>query len=323
MQLTHTAHLVALPFAVATVIHTHAGLGFDQPLLGWSVAAALAVTVWIGWSHIFSPRAGLAVRALALGGCLVLAPLEGYLMYQYKGDVQDPAYVVELAQYNQARADHASRVASWDKEQADHDALRATIKRQIKEIVDNDQLTTRRGDMERLQKDLAAIGATETNPPVFTVAPPVERTAINHEWLIKTAITVGIIPVVYMLLHLFGFYRTGNELSGSGNEVSGSGNEVSGSGMSHFVPTLFPLQETLIYEVKQRSQTDIAIDVKKVMQMPVSSNFNCPVCGTASIKTRSAKKTCGNDTCKKAVKRATDNIKPVKIKSASIFSIVK
>lgn len=316
MQLTHTAHLVALPFAVATVIHTHAGLGFDQPLLGWSVAAALAVTVWIGWSHIFSPRAGLAVRALALGGCLVLAPLEGYLMYQYKGDVQDPAYVVELAQYNQARADHASRVASWDKEQADHDEVRATIKRQIKEIVDNDKLTTRRGDMERLKKDLAAIGATETNPPVFTVAPPVERTAINHEWLIKTAITVGIIPVVYMLLHLFGFYRkeeTGHTKNGDWSH-------------SNMLPICDPSvtnQSLLIYDVKQRSQTDIAIDVKKVMQMPVSSNFNCPVCGASSIKTRSATKTCGKSACKMSAKRATDNIKPAKIKSASILSIVK
>ena len=316
MQLTHIAHLVALPFAVATVMHTHTGLGFDQPLLAWSVAAALAATVWIGWSHIFSPRAGFAVRALALGGCLVLAPLEGYLMYQYKGDVQDPAYVVELATYNQARADHASLVAAWGKEQAERDAMRATIKRQIQEIVDNDKLTTRRGDMERLQKDLAAIGATATTPPAFTVAPPVERTVINQEWLLKTAITVGIIPVVYMLLHLFGFYRkeeTGHTKSG----------DWSHSNVLPICDQSVTNQSLLIYDVKHRSQNDIAIDVKKVMQLPVSSNFNCPVCGAASIKTRAATKTCGKSACKMSAKRAIDNIKPVKRKSAAILSIVK
>ena len=316
MQLTHTAHLVALPFAVATVMHTHTGLGFDQPLLGWSVAAALAVTVWIGWSHIFSQRAGFAVRALAFGGCLVLAPLEGYLMYQYKGDVQDPAYLVDLAKYNQARADHASLVASWGKEQDERDAVRATIKRQIKEIVDNDRLTTRRGDMERLQKDLAAIGATSTNPPAFTIAPPVERTVINQEWLLKTAITVGIIPVVYMLLHLFGFYRPVTEKNRSvTEELLSDVSPICHSSVTH--------QEMLIYKVKQRSQSDIAIDVKKIAKLPVGSNFNCPVCGVGTVKGRSATKTCTSPSCRQSAKRAIDNIKPVKRKSAAILSIVK
>lgn len=76
-KITNTAHLVALPFVAATVMHTHAGLGFDQPALGWAVAIGLAVSVWIGWGHVFAPMAGWLVRVLAIAGCMVLAPLEG------------------------------------------------------------------------------------------------------------------------------------------------------------------------------------------------------------------------------------------------------
>ena len=315
-NLTNTAHLIALPFVAATVMHTHGGLGYESPALGWAVASGLAAAVWIGWGHVFAPKAGWLVRVLAITACMILAPLEGYLMYQHQGDIKDPAYTSELATYQQAQADHAAMVKSWEQDSANRADLRKVIKKQIQEIVDTDKMTSRRGDFERLQKDLAKLDASSTTPPAFTVAPPVERTAINEPWLFKTAITVGVIPVIYMLLHLFGFY-------GSGTEKSRSGTELDGSGTSHFCPTSVPLQETLIYDVKRKSQNEIAIDVKKIIKMQVGDNFNCPVCGIEAIKTRSAKKTCGDDACKKAANRAMTNIKPVKQKSSAILSIVK
>jgi len=206
-QLTNTAHLIALPFVAATVMHTHGGLGYESPALGWAVASGLAAAVWIGWGHVFAPKAGWLVRVLAITACLILAPLEGYLMYQHQGDIKDPAYTSELATYQQAQADHAAMVKSWERDQGNANKLREVINMQIQEIVDTDKMTIRRGDFELLQKDLAKLDASATTPPAFTVAPPVERTAINEPWLFKTAITVGVIPVIYMLLHLFGFYR--------------------------------------------------------------------------------------------------------------------
>lgn len=315
-NLTNTAHLIALPFVAATVMHTHGGLGYESPALGWAVASGLAAAVWIGWGHVFAPRAGWLVRVLAITACLILAPLEGYLMYQHQGDIKDPAYTSELATYQQAQADHAAMVKSWEQDTANRADLRKVIKKQIQEIVDTDKMTSRRGDFERLQKDLAKLDASATTPPAFTVAPPVERTAINEPWLFKTAITVGVIPVIYMLLHLFGFYRVTEKSYTKDTEEL----------QSYMLPICNPSvtnQETLIYDDKKRLQKDIAIDVKKIMQLPVNANFNCPVCGKESIKTRAATKTCGGNACKVSVHRAMTNIKPVKQKSAAILSIVK
>jgi hypothetical protein len=315
-KLTNTAHLIALPFIAATVMHTHDGLGYESTALGWSVALGLAAAVWIGWGHVFAPRAGWLVRLLAITACLILSPLEGYLMYQHEGDIKDPAYTSELATYQQAQADHAAMVKSWAHDSANRDDQRNVIKTQIQEIVDTDKMTSRRVDLERLQNDLAKLDASATMPPAFTVSPPVERMAINKPWLFKTAITVGVIPVIYMLLHLFGFYRVTETGHTKDTEES----------HSHMLPICdqsVTNQETLIYDVKRNSQNDIAIDVKKIMQLPVSANFNCPVCGKASVKTRAATKTCGTSACKMGAKRAIDSIKPVKQKSAAILSIVK
>lgn len=316
IKLTHAAHLVAIPFVVATVMHTHSGLGFDSPALGWAVAVGLAVSVWIGWWHVFAPSAGWLVRVLAIAGLMMLAPVEGYLMYQYEGDIKDPAYVVELANYKQAQADYAAMLQSWERDQASADKQRGVIELQIKEIVDNGKLTTRRSEIERLKKDLANLDAISTKPPAFNISPPVERVIINNPWLLKTGITLGVIPVIYMLLHLFGFYRkpeTGHTKN----------SDWSHSNALLICDSSVTNQKTLIYDDKNRLQNDIAIDVKKIMQLPVGTNFKCPACGKASIKTRAATKTCGASACKMAVKRAIDNIKPVKQKSASILRLVK
>ena len=271
----HLPHLIGLPAAVGVVVHTYQGLAFEPVQLSIAVSMSLAGGVWAAWSHVFAPNAPSLLRVLGLCGAIVLSGAEGYLMYQDKGDLPDPAYQSAMANYTLQESRYQQELAQWQANQA---AVVASIKAQQKEIIDNDKLTSRRADMDRLTQQLSR--ETAKHAPIFAIERPVEATVFNRAWAIITAATVGLTPLLYGMFHGFGW-------------------------------RVKPKQEKAVAEAPVIVETPIIneprkpsiMDIIKIEQLPVGASFGCPICATASIKKQSRTVTCGEPSCRTAVSR--------------------
>ena len=270
----HLPHLAALPLAAAVVSHTYGGLGFEPVALSVAVSASIAVGVWSAWSHVFAPRVGALVRYLGLAAAIALSGVEGYLMYQYKGDAPDPGYTAAMANYTLQHDRYQQELADWT---SNHKAVVASIKAQQQEIIDNDKLTSRRADMDKLTSQLAK--ATSQQPPVFGLERPVETRTTNRAWLAVTAVTIGMTPLLYGVLHLFGWRRD---------------SDVQVATVTAITTTKNP-----------------ALSLIEVRALPIGSAFDCPICGRGSTKKQARTVTCGAQSCRTAASRlgkSTNNV---------------
>lgn len=285
----HLPHLAAAPVAVAVVSHTYAGLGFEPVALSVSVSASLAVGVWSAWSHVFAPRVGALVRSAGLVAAIALSGVEGYLMYQYNGDVVDPAYTAAMANYTLQESRYQQELTDWTNNQK---TVVSSIKAQQQEIISTGKLTSRRADMDRLTQQLEK--ATAQQPPVFGLERPVERRTTNRAWLAVTAAVIGLTPVLYGVFHLFG-WRRNRELPTS----------------KQVAPVVDQVDEPT------RQPATLA-DVLAVQALPVGSSFACPVCGADSIRKQERTVTCASNNCRAKVSRLrksakTDNVVTLRI----------
>ena len=271
----HLPHLIGLPAAVGVVVHTYSGLAFEPVQLSIAVSMSLAGGVWAAWSHVFAPNAPALLRVLGLCGAVVLSGAEGYLMYQDKGDLPDPAYQSAMANYTLQESRYQQELAQWQANQA---AVVAGIKAQQKEIIDNDKLTSRRADMDRLTQQLSK--ETAKHAPIFALERPVEKRDFNQAWAIITAATVGLTPLLYGMFHGFG-WRTKPKPEKT------------------VIETQAIEEAPVIAEPRKPS----IMDIIKIEQLPVGASFDCPICATASIKKQSRTVTCGESACRTAVSR--------------------
>ena len=265
----HLPHLMGLPPAVGVVVHTYSGLAFEPVQLSIAVSMSLAGGVWAAWSHVFAPNAPALLRVLGLCGAIVLSGAEGYLMYHDKGDLPDPAYQSAMANYTLQESRYQQELTQWQANQA---AVVASIKAQQQEIVDNDKLTSRRADMDRLTQQLSK--ETAKHAPIFALEKPVETTVFNRAWAIITAACVGLTPLLYGMFHGFG-WRTKPK------------------------PEKTVVETPVITEPRKPSMMDIIT----IEQLAVGASFDCPICATASTKKQSRTVTCGEPACRTAVSR--------------------
>ena len=282
----HAPHLIAIAPATGVVMHTYQSLGFEPVALSVAISASLAAGVWAAWSHVFAPRVPASVRVIGLAGALMLSGAEGYLMYQHKGDLPDPAYQSALANYTLQHDRYTRELSDWQDNQR---ALVASIKAQQQEIIDQDKLTSRRADMSRLTSELAK--ATKEPPPVFGLEKPVEVKVVNKVWLAFTVGLVSLTPVLYGMLHLFGFRRNNEPVA----------------------PTAPVIDVTPVVAPVAKHKPTI-LDVLAIDRLDVGSKFDCPICGAETTKSRKDKVTCGKASCRVAVSRLRD-------KSANVLTL--
>lgn len=280
----HLPHLAAAPVAVAVVSHTYAGLGFEPVALSVSVSASLAVGVWSAWSHVFAPRVGALVRSAGLVAAIALSGVEGYLMYQYNGDVVDPGYTAAMANYTLQERRYQQELTDWTNNQK---TVVSSIKAQQQEIISTGKLTSRRADMDRLTQQLEK--ATAQQPPAFGLERPVEKRTINRAWLAVTAATIALTPILYGVFHLFGWRRDREEQASK---------------------QVYPVVEQV--DEPTRKPATLA-DVLSVQELPVGASFSCPVCGADAIRKQERTVTCASNNCRAKVSRLrksakTDNV---------------
>ena len=274
----HLPHLAAAPVAVAVISHTYAGLGFEPVALSVSVSASLAIGVWSAWSHVFAPRVGALVRSVGLVAAIALSGAEGYLMYQYNGDVVDPSYTAAMANYTLQESRYQQELTDWTNNQK---TVVSSIKAQQQEIISTGKLTSRRADMDKLTQQLEK--ATSQQPPVFGLERPVERHTTNRAWLAVTAATIALTPILYGVFHIFG-WRRDRELQASKQA-------------DHVVePVVEPVAEQI------RKPATLA-DVLSVQALPVGASFACPVCGADAVRKQERTVTCSSNKCRATVSR--------------------
>ena len=271
----HLPHLMGLPPAVGVVVHTYQGLAFEPVALSVAVSMSLAGGVWSAWSHVFAPNAPALLRALGLCGAIVLSGTEGYLMYQDKGDLPDVAYQSAMSNYTLQESRYQQELAQWQANQA---AVIASIKAQQNEIIDNDKLTSRRADMDRLTQQLSK--EAEKHAPIFALEKPTEKRVFNQAWAIITAATVGLTPLLYGIFHGFGW-------------------RVKPKPEKTVVEAPVIVETPVINEPRKPN----IMDIIKIEQLPVSASFDCPICAAASTKKQSRTVTCGEPACRTAVSR--------------------
>ena len=287
----HLPHLMGLPPAVGVVVHTYQGLAFEPVALSVAVSMSLAGGVWAGWSHVFAPNAPALLRVLGLCGAVVLSGAEGYLMYHDKGDLPDPVYQSAMANYTLQESRYQQELVQWQANQA---AVVASIKAQQNEIIDNDKLTSRRVDMDRLTQQLSK--ETAKHAPIFALEKPTEKRVFNQAWAIITAATVGLTPLLYGIFHGFGW-------------------RVKPKPEKTVVEAPVIVETPVINEPRKPN----IMDIIKIEQLPVSASFDCPICATASIKKQSRTVTCGEPACRTAVSRIraqNQNITQLRSKAA-------
>ena len=271
----HLPHLMGLPPAVGVVVHTYQGLAFEPVALSVAVSMSLAGGVWAAWSHVFAPNAPALLRALGLCGAIVLSGAEGYLMYQDKGDLPDPAYQSAMSNYTLQESRYQQELAQWQANQA---SVVASIKAQQQEIIDNNKLTSRRVDMDSLTKQLSK--ETAKHAPIFALEKPMENRVFNQAWAIITAATVGLTPLLYGIFHGFGW-------------------RVKPKPEKTVVEAPVIVETPVINEPRKPN----IMDIIKIEQLPVSASFDCPICAAASTKKQSRTVTCGEPACRTAVSR--------------------
>ena len=271
----HLPHLIGLPAAVGVVVHTYSGLAFEPVALSVAVSMSLAGGVWAAWSHVFAPNAPALLRVLGLCGAIVLSGTEGYLMYQDKGDLPDVAYQSAMTNYTLQESRYQQELAQWQANQA---SVVASIKAQQQEIIDNNKLTSRRDDMDRLTKQLSK--ETAKHAPIFALEKPTEKRVFNQAWAIITAATVGLTPLLYGIFHGFGW-------------------RVKPKPEKTVVEAPVIVETPVINEPRKPN----IMDIIKIEQLPVSASFDCPICAAASTKKQSRTVTCGEPACRTAVSR--------------------
>ena len=271
----HLPHLMGLPPAVGVVVHTYQGLAFEPVALSVAVSMSLAGGVWAAWSHVFAPNAPALLRVLGLCGAIVLSGTEGYLMYQDKGDLPDVAYQSAMSNYTLQESRYQQELAQWQANQA---SVVASIKAQQQEIIDNNKLTSRRDDMDRLTKQLSK--ETAKHAPIFAIEKPTEKRVFNQAWAIITAATVGLTPLLYGIFHGFGW-------------------RVKPKPEKTVVEAPVIVETPVINEPRKPN----IMDIIKIEQLPVSASFDCPICAAASTKKQSRTVTCGEPACRTAVSR--------------------
>ena len=271
----HLPHLMGLPPAVGVVVHTYQGLAFEPVQLSIAVSMSLAGGVWAAWSHVFAPNAPALLRVLGLCGAIVLSGAEGYLMYQDKGDLPDAAYQSAMSNYTLQESRYQQELAQWQANQA---SVVASIKAQQQEIIDNNKLTSRRDDMDRLTKQLSK--ETAKHAPIFALEEPTEKRVFNQAWAIITAATVGLTPLLYGIFHGFGW-------------------RVKPKPEKTVVEAPVIVETPVINEPRKPN----IMDIIKIEQLPVSASFDCPICAAASTKKQSRTVTCGEPACRTAVSR--------------------
>ena len=271
----HLPHLIGLPAAVGVVVHTYSGLAFEPVQLSIAVSMSLAGGVWAAWSHVFAPNAPALLRVLGLCGAIVLSGAEGYLMYQDKGDLPDAAYQSAMSNYTLQESRYQQELAQWQANQA---SVVASIKAQQQEINDNNKLTSRRDDMDRLTKQLSK--ETAKHAPIFALEKPTEKRVFNQAWAIITAATVGLTPLLYGIFHGFGW-------------------RVKPKPEKTVVEAPVIVETPVINEPRKPN----IMDIIKIEQLPVSASFDCPICAAASTKKQSRTVTCGEPACRTAVSR--------------------
>ena len=287
----HLPHLIGLPAAVGVVVHTYSGLAFEPVQLSIAVSMSLAGGVWAAWSHVFAPNAPALLRVLGLCGAIVLSGAEGYLMYQDKGDLPDAAYQSAMSNYTLQESRYQQELAQWQANQA---SVVASIKAQQREIIDNDKLTSRRADMDRLTQQLSK--ETAKHAPIFALEKPTEKRVFNQAWAIITAATVGLTPLLYGIFHGFGW-------------------RVKPKPEKTVVEAPVIVETPVINEPRKPN----IMDIIKIEQLPVSASFDCPICAAASTKKQSRTVTCGEPACRTAVSRIraqNQNITQLRSKAA-------
>ena len=287
----HLPHLMGLPPAVGVVVHTYQGLAFEPVQLSIAVSASLAGGVWAAWSHVFAPNAPALLRVLGLCGAIVLSGAEGYLMYHDKGDLPDAAYQSAMSNYTLQESRYQQELAQWQANQA---SVVASIKAQQQEIIDNNKLTSRRDDMDRLTKQLSK--ETAKHAPIFALEKPTEKRVFNQAWAIITAATVGLTPLLYGIFHGFGW-------------------RVKPKPEKTVVEAPVIVETPVINEPRKPN----IMDIIKISQLPVGASFDCPICATASTKKQSRTVTCGEPACRTAVSRIraqNQNITQLRSKAA-------
>ncbi len=287
----HLPHLMGLPPAVGVVVHTYQGLAFEPVQLSIAVSMSLAGGVWAAWSHVFAPNAPALLRVLGLCGAIVLSGAEGYLMYQDKGDLPDAAYQSAMSNYTLQESRYQQELAQWQANQA---SVVASIKAQQQEIIDNNKLTSRRDDMDRLTKQLSK--ETAKHAPIFALEKPTEKRVFNQAWAIITAATVGLTPLLYGIFHGFGW-------------------RVKPKPEKTVVEAPVIVETPVINEPRKPN----IMDIIKIEQLPVSASFDCPICAAASTKKQSRTVTCGEPACRTAVSRIraqNQNITQLRSKAA-------
>lgn len=196
-------------------------------------------------------------------------------MYQDKGDLPDAAYQSAMSNYTLQESRYQQELAQWQANQA---SVVASIKAQQQEIIDNNKLTSRRDDMDRLTKQLSK--ETAKHAPIFALEKPTEKRVFNQAWAIITAATVGLTPLLYGIFHGFGW-------------------RVKPKPEKTVVEAPVIVETPVINEPRKPN----IMDIIKIEQLPVSASFDCPICAAASTKKQSRTVTCGEPACRTAVSR--------------------
>ena len=264
---------VGIPAVLAAIIveHTHKGLNYGDEWMGYAAAGTLAVAIWLLWGVITSDRYAAPIRKGALVCALVLSSIDGYMMYQSKGDVLSTGYEealhkynIEMQKYDAAYQKYEADKKAYDTEQARIDALlkakaesrasrKSALSASMKEVIARNKLSSRRAEMDRYRKELDTIAAEEQKdselkvnapppaPPLRPVEP--EKTyTMDKQWVITTVITVLLTPVIlFTVMTIAAHERRGDTPKGTRK----NGAEHSGTLVEHLRNTCGTLAEHL------------------------------------------------------------------------------
>ena len=342
---------VGIPSVLASIIveHTHKGLDYGEEWMGYAAAGTLAVAVWLLWGVIASDRYSTTVRRGAFACALLLSGVDGYMMYQSKGNVLSQDYWDTLHKYNieLQKFESAHQTYMADKRVYDAAIARATslitakaesraarkaaLNASVKEIISQNKLTSRRGEMDRYRRELDGIAAEEAAdagtkidppapvPPIRPVEPEKSYT-VDKKWIITTVITVLLTPIIMFTVMVIAAHdRRGDTPKGTRRNST----EHSGTLVEHLRNTCGTLAEHLrntrehsrntrehsqfLAEVNGAppySSQAVLMRTKRVQEASIGDSFRCPVCDTSAEKTRADQTTCGASECRKSLTKA-------------------
>ncbi|OQX08410.1 MAG: hypothetical protein BWK73_25415 [Thiothrix lacustris] len=301
-------HLLAIPFIILTVLHSHDGYGLEQPWHGYLAATGMAALLWVAYYHVIYPTSKQWVRVLAITFALLISGYEAIALYQHKGHLEVAGYAEEKAEYDRKLTSYNENLAAWKhrtkqvQDQQDKE-LKATSDA-LQEIVDNDKLTSQRVRYDELTEKLSKMQSNKPElAPEFALKEPVKQYVFNTEWLFTVGLLVSLTPIAVILLHLFEHRVV-------------RGVAVPEQSLVPADSYLLPVELSPVPVVKEQGtvaeeQGTVAEEQGTVAEKITSTSFPtfpCPICGAAVVLNRVDRTTCGAPKCRKALLRRNKSL---------------